>query len=120
MTPNLAGGCLRLTSQGDPTRSLQRWPGVWGQRPQGLAGVWGEAPGQGRWGEAPDRIDLPGGQAADRDDGRATRPGNGGHSPPRVSSTMAIRASGLWKPYATLVSNRTWVLVASLLALLKP
>ena len=91
-----------------------------GAEPPGSYGVWGEAPGQERGGAKPGLIDLPGGQAAVRDDGRAVRPGNGGHNPPRVSSTMAMRASGLWNPYATLVSSRTWVLVASLRALLKP
>jgi hypothetical protein len=70
-----------------------------GAEPPGSWGVWGEAPVQGGAGAKPrGLIDLPDGQAAERDDGRAARPGNGGHSPPRVSSTMAIRASGLWNP----------------------
>ena len=82
--------------------------------------MWGEAPVYEGGGAKLGLIDLLGGQAADRDDGRAARPGNGGHNPPRVSSTMAIRASGVWNPYAILVNRRIWVLVASLRALLKP
>ena len=93
--------------------------GSGGGAPRVLRGL-GRSPRPRRGAAKPGLIDLLGGQAADRDDRRAARPGNGGHSPPRVSSTMAIRASGVWNPYAILVSRRIWVLVASLRALLKP
>ena len=49
-----------------------------------------------------------------------SRPGRGGHSPPKASRTMAMSGLAEWKPNAIRVSRRMRVLTDSTRALLRP